>query len=335
MRPSSLILPLSLALGLLAAGVFAPSARAADELEAAEAALDRLEGVMKKRKTINETLIAGLDEVMEYYNQLQPPVKPEPLPIPDEATDEEKKEIEKQNDDALDDWEDAVKKWDREVGKFKKDVRDALIDAFKLVKPSRQTHINEREDVNIKAVELIATMSGENEEIREDMSDDLIKAMEGVLFKAKDYDPTELLYEKAFAALGALNDMDALEWIIEEFTHTRSSPQKEVMKLSAAHKAMVLFKNVPGKTRYELVDEMIKNYAGVESQAEQSSADPKVQEKKRFWDRIKMDVIAAVQYYAAEPRDAEGQVIARMDGFQDWFRDNDNARRAPWTDPDE
>jgi hypothetical protein len=56
---------------------------------------------------------------------------------------------------------------------------------------------------------------------------------------------------------------------------------------------------------------------------------------QEFWSRIKTDAIRVVQYFALEPTDTEGRALARMDAFRDWFRDNDNPRRAPWVDPEE
>ena len=102
--------------------------------------------------------------------------------------------------------------------------------------------------------------------------------------------------------------------------------------LVGAHKAMILFKSVPGKQRYAICDKMIKIYTGVEVRAEQASNDPQVQAKKRFWDKIKTDTIPVVQYYASEPKDDEGQALAKMVEFQAWFRDHKNARKAPWKD---
>lgn len=320
--------------GVLALGVLAPAARAEATLDDAEAALARLEDKMDDKKSINEELIAGLDEVMEYYRNLKPPEKPEPQPIPDDASEEQKEEIEKENKKAIRDWEGEVRKYDRKAGKFKKDVRDALLDAFTLVRANRSTKMNEREDVNIKAAELLATLN-EDPEIAEEVSEDIIKAMERDIFEARFHDVTELLLDKGFSALGHLNQEKALKWMIEEFTHAKSSPTKEVMKLQSAHRAMPLFTKVPGSVRYELVDEMIKTYSSVESQAETSSNDPNILAKKQFWDRIKNDVIKVVQYYTGEPVDDQGQVIARMDAFRDWFRDHDNKRRPPWVDPEE
>lgn len=333
MRPRASLLFALLGL-FLALGVLAPAAHADDELAKAVAALERLEDAMDDKRALNPTLIAGLEEVMEYYRGIQPPAAPEPQAIPDDASEEEKKAIEKANKDAARDHERDLRKWERDAEKFKEDVRDALIDAFKLVRADPNTSTNRRDDVNIRAAELLGTMN-ETPEIAEEVSEDIIKVLEKRIFKAKNYDPTELFLEKAFGALGTLNQMDSLEWMIEEFTHTKASPPKEVMKLSAAHKAMVVFKGVPGKIRYQLVDEMVKSYAGVESQAETSSTDAAVLAKKRFWDRIKNDVIKVMQYYTGEPQDEEGQVIARMEGFQRWFRDHDNKRRAPWVDPED
>ena len=99
-----------------------------------------------------------------------------------------------------------------------------------------------------------------------------------------------------------------------------------------------LFKNVPGKLRYEVVEQFVKVYAGVESQAEKSSSDPKDQAKKRFWDDVKIGVIAVVQYYSKDHEgnpamNDENQALAKMSEFQQWMRDHKSIRKAPWVDP--
>jgi hypothetical protein len=70
----------------------------------------------------------------------------------------------------------------------------------------------------------------------------------------------------------------------------------------------------------------------VESQAQQSSTDPKILAKKRFWDDIKTYTIPVVQHFAGKPANPDGVALSTMAEFQDWLRDHKNVRRPPWTE---
>lgn len=323
-----LFLPLTIA-ALAGLTLVAPRALAEEgDVDAATQALARLDDALGKSKSINETLTAGLEEVFEHYQKMTPPARPEPKPVPEGTSEEEAKSIEAENATALAEWRATADKFEKTAGTFKKNAEKAFIKALRLVQLPRnpQQKVNLREDVNIKAAEILGGTGNPA------LSEAIIKALDTGVFKAKDYDPTQLLYDTVFASLGKLNDHKALEWIQKEFIHANSSPRREVDKLTAAHKGMVLYTQVPGKLRYAIIEAMVTTYSGVEAQAEQSSTDVKIQAMKQFWDRIKADVIKACQYFAGEPTDSEGQVLARMDAFQDWFRDHDNLRKAPWVD---
>ena len=114
--------------------------------------------------------------------------------------------------------------------------------------------------------------------------------------------------------------------MIVEFTHTKSSPREVVDQLVAAHAAMVGFKNVPGKLRYELVSEMVKSYAGVESLGPRSD-DPRWRSQKRFWDRIKIGVLKALRHYTGHPTDETGTELMTVEQFVAWFRARQASRR--------
>ncbi len=293
--------------------------------ETAELDLGRLAASLKSRKSINEAIITDLDAVALAYHNYAAPEKPTLEEVPEDASEDQKAAIQKRNDDLTDEYDTKMVKYEREKEKYQKDALKLYMKAFKLVRVHGNTDRNTRDDVNIKAAQIIGASGNPR------ASRDLIKALESSVFKAK-YDVPQLFLEEAFAALGRLNDMDSLQWMIKEFTHAKSSPPEVVHQLIAAHKAMVLFVNVPGKLRYEVVEDMIKQYAGVEAQARQSKNDPATQAKKRFWDSIKNDAIKVVQHYAGAPRNDDDEAYATMMEFQDWFRDHKNPKRAPWVE---
>ncbi len=327
-----------LTLALLAIGALtflAPAPAVAEEvdpvpLERAEEALGRLAKSLKSRKSINEQLIADLDEVAEAYHNLEQPAMPELQEIAEGTPEEEARAIKSANDKLTRAYETALAKFEKGQKKFRRDCIKAYIRALKLTKIHKPTETNQRDDVNIKAAQILGD-TGDPE-----VSDDLIKALETGPFKAKGYMVPELLLETSFAALGKLNDMDSLEWLLDNFVHTNNARDK-VNQLIAAHKAMILFKNVPGKLRYEIVEEMVKTYSGTELRARnKGSTDKNDQAAARLWDRIKIDAIRAVQVMAGEPKhemgDQEGELLMLMSEFSDWFRDNKNPRKAPWKD---
>ncbi|MFV1958985.1 MAG: hypothetical protein ACC662_06185 [Planctomycetota bacterium] len=185
--------------------------------------------------------------------------------------------------------------------------------------------------MNTKAVEILGGLDGD-EKTRAKISAQIILALERTIFKAKGYQVPTLLLDTAFASLGKLANIGNLEWMREKFIHTRNSPD-QVDRLNSAHKAMLLFHDVEGKIRYSIVEAMVTTYSGPESQAEHGNpTDKKVQTAKAFWDKVKNDVIKVIQYYAGQPADENGELLASVEDFQKWWRKHKNPKRAPWRD---
>lgn len=323
------LLPCFLAVLLLAL-VPGPAPAAADDavavpLDTAQSELDILEAKLKSSKSVNEEITAALDAVSRAYHNLEAPAPPELKEIPADATEEEKKAIEAENKKAQEEYESAKNKFEREAETYRGDAEKLFLKALKLQKIHRQSERNIRDDVNIKAAQVLG-MTGNPK-----LSSQIQRVMESTIFKAK-YEVPQQLLEECFAALAKLGDQDSLEWMAKEFTHTKSSPRAVVDQLIAAHKAMILFDRdkVDGSLRYKLVSEMIKSYAGTESLASQSSTDKNVQAAKVFWDRIKNDAIKVVQYFSYEPKNDKDEVLATMEEFQEWFREHKNPRHEPW-----
>ena len=317
-------------LALIAVLAFGPAAAQADEavpvpLETAQAELDILAAKLKSKRSINEEITAALDAVSNAYHNLEQPAKPELQEVPEGASEEEQEAIEKANEDLQDDHEKAMKKFERDHEKFRKDAEKLFLKALKLMKIHRQSERNIRDDVNIKAAQVLGKTG--NPKVAQKIQQTLEKS----IFKAKYEVPMQLL-EESFGALGTIGDEESLEWMVKEFTHAKKSPRALVDQLIAAHKAMIMYdrEKVDGGLRYKLVQEMVKTYSGIESQASQSSTDKNIQAAKVFWDRIKNDAIKAVQYFSFDPRNEDEEVLATMAEFQDWFRDHKNPRRAPW-----
>ena len=319
----TLLLPVTLAILLLSglAGLAAPAADPID-LETAKSDLARLQTSLKSRKSVSEVIAGDLDAVRDAYHNLAAPPPPVLEEIPADASDEDKAALEKENKKRKEEHEKEMGKFERDKEKFKKDAEKLFIKALKLQKIHASTNRNIRDDVNVKAAQIIGDTGTQK------LAKAVQKAIDTTFFKAK-YDVPTQLREEAFAALGKLNDMDSLAWMLDEFVHTKET---EAEWMSAAHKAMVLFTDVPGKLRHAIVQDMVKTYAGLETQAKQNSPDVKIQAAKRLWDQIKNDVIKVVQYFAGAPLNDEGEALATMEEFARWFRAHKKPNRAPWKD---
>ena len=222
----------------------------------------------------------------------------------------------------------AVEGEERKVAGFRKDVIDQLLDAL------RKTRIKDDSDVrapvSIKAAETLAALGPKLDDKTKTRLWNKVRRVIVRMQDAKRYTPSVPHIEAMFNCLPHVGTLETLRWILEDYTHSKKN---EVEYLVAAHKAMHQFKNVPGKQRYEIVDRFIDRYAGVEALAVQRSADPAIVSKKVFWDNIRVNTIATVQYFAGFPKDEAGAAINTMKGFQIWFRGVKNPRKAPWLDP--
>lgn len=287
----------------------------AEDPDQAEKDLSQLEQfIKKKRRTIPEDYLAYLDAVKKAYGNFNQPPKPA-----DDASEEEKKAYESEMKSVL-----------KRQADFDKKSEKAIFKCLSILRTDRSGTTNELDEVNIRAAKTIGELAGTmDDKKRDSVSKKVMKQIES-LDKAK-HDVRSDLLEQLFGTLAQLNRPVALTWMVDNYIHTKSR-EEDVLRLVAAHKAMVQFKDVPGKIRYAVCKDMITTYSSVESQAEQSSNDPNIRAKKQFWDRIRVDAIKVVQFYGAEPQDEENQVINTMGGFQQWWRRVKAPKNALWKD---
>ena len=317
--------------GAWAEGPVAAPAATAVALDEALGDLDKLEEAMKSKKSINDEIIQYLDLVGTHFRAIQGPEAPAA-----DAGDEARKA-----------YEDALARHEKDVADYRKKAEKLIFKALGLTRLKRST--NERDEVNLKAAQVlgglaaaypgtVAETHSEDEAVakrakhnlgeREDLAKKLRKEIEG-LHKIK-YDLNTDVLQAAFAALGDLDTVDSIEWMIENYSHAKNN---EVEWLVAAHKSLIKFTYAPGRVRYDLVEQFVRTYAGVESAANTSSTDAKDLAKKRFWDDIRTFTVQVVQFYAGNPVDAESnEALSTMAQFDDWFRDHKNVRKAPWVD---
>ena len=308
-RPLSALLGVVLACGLL---VTAAPAHAVD-LAGANTDLEQLKKATKPRAT-NEDLLQYLDAVFTDYKDLK---------------FAEEKPADDADPAALKAWESNKKKFEKGRDKFRSDAEKLILKVLTLTKVKSEKNL--RDEVNIRAAEVLGGLGPMlDEKGRKDLSKKIMGAIDKRLTKVKTHDVNTDVLNAAFAALGKLNDPSSLQWMLKNHCHANEVKKYYII---AAHQAMVLYKDIPGKLRYEVCAQFVKVYGSVESQAEQSSNDPAVLAKKRFWDDIKTYTIPVVQHFAGKPTDADGNALATMADFTAFMREHKNARKAPWADP--
>lgn len=258
------------------------------ELEAA-----RLKELLKKSKSDNQDILASLEALAKAYVNLAP------------------------NDDA------GKATFEADALRFHKEAEKLFIDAFEQKKVKPNTSANERDDVNIKAAQILGWC-------RPEITGKIVMTLETKIFKAKDYDPPTTLYDEAFKALALLNTKEGFAYCLEWAKPSTNKGDAERTK--AAYDAFILFTDVKGQVRHDFVKKTLVSFIGTESAAERGRTKEE-QTQKVVWDKVKGAVIKAMQVYCKEPKAKDGVLMAKIRDFDQWFRDNDNLRNPPWVDP--
>jgi hypothetical protein len=250
--------------------------------------------------------------------------------------------------------DDEVKKHREAVKAFQADALKEIFRALKLVTYDPRNKENLRNDVNLKAAQVLGDLladprlgdvrdAKEVEKLREGWAKDIQALLAGDFEEPRqEYSIPVGVLEATFAILGKLNEHSTLLWLLDNYSHTDNAPAK-VERLRAAHKAMVLFKDVKGKTRHAIVEKFVTIYTSREASANNNASqgsDAKARSAaaaaKKFWDDVKTDAIAVVNYYAAAggqaPVNGDGQALTSMKELNDWFNDHSKVNKAPWLD---
>ena len=344
----------------LAGGLVRPSVAAADGVALADAQrdLDLFKEQLGEKKSGNEDLNGSIDAIAKAFFNLAPPTDPGPAPAADAGEDALKAHVLK-----VAQYDKELKDFPVQVKAYQEKALGLIVRGLRLVLFNPRNKENTRNDVNIKAAQVLGDLLGSPDlakcpnakdplrdekellKMRSERSRELREVIAGDLTTPRqEYQGPLAVLEFTFAALGKMNDPKSLEWMRDEFIHTRNAPD-EVDRLVSAHKAMILFKNVLGDMRFSVVQAMVTTYRGAEAQANAGStaaADPKAKAQaasaKTFWDRVKKDAVAATNYYCTDasnkaPQTADGQALTTMEELARWWTDNNRKNRAPWLDP--
>ena len=295
-----------------AGGSGSPSAHAEGDVPFAEVQVhvQHLAERMKDARTGNEDLVASIAAIEASFFRLDPGLQPE-----------------------------AVKAWQEEA-------LDQLFRALTVVRYDARTKENTRNDVNLRAAVALGNLLGspdlavhrepkELARLRADRARGLRGAITVAFAKPtgnREYEVPPAVLDATFTALGKTNDRAALEWLLAEYMHTRSGYFEE-SRLLPAHRAMLLFTNVPGRLRHAIARQVIVSYRGTAAGAADNPA-----VGKAFWDRIKFGVVELFKHYATgpgggPPETGKGEVINTIEELHIWWRHHDDPTRAPWLDP--
>lgn len=260
------------------------------------AELDRLEKILGNRKADNADIIASMDSALKAYKGLVP------------------------NDDA------GKATFDADKLKFMKEAEGLFLKAFTKVKVKPNGETNERDDVNVRAVQILA-------QTRPSVTKGIIEGLEGTVFQAKKqkYSPATAVTEEAFKAIGTLNDhKDGLKYCIDwiKYDNTAGMPER----IKSSFEALVLFKDVKGDTRHNIVELTLRTFESTEHSADVNKTKEE-QAQKRVWDVIKPAVIKSMQAYCKEPKAKDGALVATLKGFREWYKDHDKPKDEAWVDP--
>jgi len=303
-----------LVLALLAPAAAAP-AEAAPDLEESAKDLEYLGDLLDDRKAAANEVVAYMDVAFKAAVASEaPPAAAE------SATGEEKAQAASER-----------RAFEERLADLRDDVVDLFIEALSEHRIDRDEE-NRFEPVNVHAAELLGKSVAWMKLDAKDTRRLGKRIRRAITRRTKErFESGEAYYSAAFESLARLGDMDSLEWMADEYIHTRKT-QGEIVRLRAAHRAMAMFQDVPGEIRFAIVEELIRRYSGVEALAEKSTTDTSAIAARRLWNQICTVTIPLVQRLAGEPRDATGVALATMKEFQAWFRDHRNVRAAPWVD---
>lgn len=267
--------------------------KASVTIKDAEVEAGRLKDLLKKSKSDNQDILASLDALAKAYVNLVP------------------------NDDA------SKATFEADSARFHKEAEKLFLDAFELKYVKPNTSANLRDDVNIKAAQILGWC-------RPEITSKIINILETKIFKAKDYDPPTTLYDEAFKAIALLNTKDGFNYCLEWVKYSTNKGDAERTK--AMYEAIILFTDVKGTVRHDFVKKTITYFIGTESSAERGRTKEE-QTQKVVWDKVKGAIVKAMQVYCKEPKAKDGALMAKLRDFNDWFRDHDSPRDPTWVDP--
>jgi hypothetical protein len=298
----------------------------------AQKELVSLKAYLKNKKADNQDIIASLTATAKAYHNLAPDT-----PVPEKPADAEPADpaAKKAWSDAKTAYEAAKAKLEADEKAFRRDANDLLLDALKVVIVKPNTSANTRDDVNIKAAEILAFCYPHEDKL----TDWITKIMEDTIFKAKDYEPPTQLEDELFKTVAILNNKD--KGFEEEFVKNwckYSNNKGDPARIKAMFSAVVEFRDkewkdtLEGKYRLEFVKKTITTFVGPEAAAERGKTKEE-QAQKQVWDTIKTAVIHALQWACKEPKAKDGGQLGKVKDFDLWFKDHDKPKDPAWADP--
>jgi hypothetical protein len=295
------------------------SARGADAepiaLAVAQRDLRSFETQLKDRRVGNEDLIGSLNALARAFFDLGRPTEPDP----------------------------AAGTYPADVRRFQDEALDAVVKALRLGRPlqsSKDKTENVRNDVNLMAAQVLGELLGdprlgtlgngavirtpaEVRDARALRSGQVIDALGKELAEKKRWDVPQLVLEAAYAALGRMNDPSALVWVAADAVGPADGAY-EAERRVAAHKALMTFSDVPGRTRFGVVQKLLGLYVAKAAAAAQAGNGSPVFASSA----------ALVIHFATPPGGAPPAVAGRpattLRDLDVWFREHSDPTKPPW-----
>lgn len=207
------------------------------------------------------------------------------------------------------------------------DIMELLVEGLDTVRLNGEHNI--RLPANVKSAALIGQLADELTARQSKRMAKRVRRMMERLPRAR-YDVESEYIDALAMLLARLGHESSIEFLKDEYLRTE---ERMIPYIRAAMRSIASFETISPKMRHALVEEAVVRYAPLETAANTSTNDSATIAKKRVWDQIRTDVIQMMQAAARTPMDAERRALNTVKQFQDWLRDHDNYRKAPWTQP--
>ena len=139
------------------------------------------------------------------------------------------------------------------------------------------------------------------------------------------------LIKSLFSALARYGSEESLRWMLKNFTHSIMRWRRE---LRAAHAAILLFEDTPGRLRLEVVNTFVRTYTPSEAWADPSSARADAAQRRQFWEYVGPGALKVVNQYATSPGAERPREFKSLRDVVEWLRGHRDPGRDPWIDPE-
>ncbi len=284
------------------------------EIEAAQAELETLRGLVKEREVVPAVMLDQLVTVADAYFGMQPPPAPKKVSVPSDLPERERtrreKEAQADHDRAVARYEKALAALPKVRDKYRASAEKLFLKAFSARRVQDAKEGNVHLSANLLAARLLGLMGSDG------VSAPMRSAFEKKFLKAR-YEVPRLQYEEAFGALARLGDPASLRWLARKAIGTKRSTACDEARAGSALRAMRAFPHAPGETRHRVFQALLEVYGPLEGSCEPGLLD---------------EVAATLRHLAGKAPDAREPVPASLRDHAAWLLEHDDPAAPPWQD---